>query len=164
LQQLFFERLLVRHEQGGYGIPDYLRADIENLLEMLEGIRRLALLQQEETARDAWRAATVEMPAASRLSWGLSGLTVRWPFAVAAQNLYDQLRLGIGPALMEIEIRCAERHGQAMAQAIAGQASGEIESICQESAQTFRQEVLRAFDDALQRDRENAPPGFARFQ
>ncbi|MDR0701781.1 MAG: GntR family transcriptional regulator [Azoarcus sp.] len=159
LQQLFFERLLVKREQGGYGIPEYLRADIENLLETLEGIRRLALRQHEETARDARQATAVDMPAPSRPCWGLSGLTVRRPFAVAAQNLYDQLRLGIGPALVEIEARCAERHGEAMARAIAERKSGEIEKVSQESARTFRQAALRAFGD-----RQDAPPRLVRLQ
>jgi hypothetical protein len=94
LRQLVLERLLAAHEQGGCGIPEYERANIENLLEMLEDLRRIALLRHKEEARK--QCVAVDMPLPSRPYWGPSGLVVARPFVVTAQNLYDQLRRASG--------------------------------------------------------------------
>lgn len=147
LESLARERLLKARRQGGYDLPVLARAEIETLLATLGEIRRLAFFRRMENERNICLAA-VDMPVSSRPWWGPSGLLVAPPFAVAAQSLYDQLRLGIGPALAEIEADGARRRGETMTAAIERGIPETLEAFCRESAQDFRRRVLEAFDNA----------------
>jgi DNA-binding GntR family transcriptional regulator len=146
LEQLADERLLFMRKEGGYRIARYCRADIENLLDVLEGVRLFTMLRCMGDARGDCRAMAVDMPLESRRYWGFFGFVVALPFAAATKSLYEQLRMGIGPALTQAEAFCAERQRESMAQAIASGESGSVENFCRESARLFRQHVLSAFD------------------
>jgi hypothetical protein len=50
-----------------------------------------------------------------------------------------------------------------MTQALASGNPGEIETFCRKSAWTFRQEVLRVFDETLKRARTSTSPAPVRF-
>ncbi|MDR3158631.1 MAG: GntR family transcriptional regulator [Zoogloeaceae bacterium] len=150
LENLAREQLLAARSQaqGGYEVPDHARAEIENLLDTLEKIRRFALSRHGEKENASLCLAAVEMPSASRPYRGPSGLEVARPFVIAAQSLHDQLRAGVGPALSGIEANCARRHRDAMQEALAGDDPETLDAFCRESARDFRQRVLDFFDDA----------------
>ena len=160
LERLALERLLAKRPQGGYDIFPLARVDLENLLDTLAKIRGLALLQRMKNGRNVGLVA-VEMPLPSRPYWGPAGLAVARPFALAAQSLYNQLRLCIGPALSEIEADGAQRCGEAMTRAIASGAPETLEAFCRESARDFRQRALEVFDAAIHA-RENTASGLVR--
>ncbi|MDR1647141.1 MAG: GntR family transcriptional regulator [Zoogloeaceae bacterium] len=143
LNQLVRDRLLTVRKDGGYCVAEYSRADIEDLLTLLEQLRVSALRRLAAQAGDASGAG--ETVAASPY-WGTGGFVVAQPFAAAARNFYAQLRVGIGPELAAVEAQCADEYREALKRATASGVSEPIESCCAETAQVFRQRVLATFD------------------
>ncbi|MDR0717979.1 MAG: GntR family transcriptional regulator [Azoarcus sp.] len=146
LERLARERLLTAQADGGYCAAEYERADIEDILALLECIR-FFMLRRHASRADAASGAAGEAVSASPY-WGPAGLLARRPFAVAARNLYEQLRLGIGPEFAAIEARCAQACADDLARAAAHGEYERIGDFCAKSAGQFRQLILAAFDDA----------------
>jgi hypothetical protein len=146
LEQLVRDCLLTARAQGGYCVAEYCRADIEDILTLLEHIR--CSVSRRQVSPPGGLPGAAGFVVAASPYWGDSGLVVELPFAVAARSLYEQLRLGVGPALAAIEAQCAQTRGPVPARA--GE-SGQIEDFRAESARMFRQQVLAAFDAARAR-------------
>ncbi|MDR2690084.1 MAG: GntR family transcriptional regulator [Azoarcus sp.] len=140
LRQLVRERLLTR-ERDGYFVHEYCRADIETILDMLEHLRLFMMCRAAPTRLGTIPETRASISASSY--WGVAGFVVALPFAVAAQSLYNQLRVATGPELAAIETRCA--------QAMTVGETVPIASFCNATARTFRQQVLSAFDEACSR-------------
>ncbi|MDR2261051.1 MAG: GntR family transcriptional regulator [Azoarcus sp.] len=146
LARLAREHLLTAQADGGYCVAGYERADIEDILALLECIR-FSMLRRHASWTDAAPGVAGETVSASPY-WGPAGLLARGPFAVAARNLYEHLRSGIGAEFAAIEARCAQACADDLARAAAHGEHERIGGLCAKSAGQFRQLILAAFDDA----------------
>jgi hypothetical protein len=143
LRQLNHERLLIRRR--GYRVVEHCRAEVDDLLDILERIRCFELLRSARMRGVSSHFAPLSI--SSSPYWGIHGFMVTPPFFWAARSLHAQLHVSLGPALPEIEECCADgAYRDELAASVASGEAGRMETFCRETARAFRQRVLAAHD------------------